>query len=190
MNCFDFDQTIFKGNSMRRFFFFCLLRLPYLLLYLPVQIIAALLYAVRILNKDAFLRAAEGFVLFVPCKRRFVQSFWKHNFRRIKEWYLQIRASNDVVISASPQWLVRPACDLLEVTCIATDASPKTYLCGTHCYGAQKIAYFQRTFPQTQPKAFYSDSLSDEPMLRLAEKGYLVSGEQVTLAFEGGRRLV
>ena len=31
---------------------------------------------------------------------------------------------------------------------------------------------------------------SDEPMLRLAEKGYLVSGEQVTLAFEGGRRLV
>ena len=37
MKVFDFDETILHGNSVRRFFGYCLVRLPYLVLYLPVQ---------------------------------------------------------------------------------------------------------------------------------------------------------
>ena len=55
MKVFDFDETILHGNSVRRFFGYCLVRLPYLVLYLPVQLVACLLYAVKILNKYMFL---------------------------------------------------------------------------------------------------------------------------------------
>ena len=79
MNSYDFDDTIFRGNSMRRFSIFCTLRLPYLLLYLPVIIVAMLLRAVRILNKNVYLLLLEGFVLFVPNVERFVQKFWDKN---------------------------------------------------------------------------------------------------------------
>lgn len=88
MKVFDFDETILHGNSVRRFFGYCLVRLPYLVLYLPVQLVACLLYAVKILNKDRFLSVLESFVLFVPCKKKFIVRFWDKNFKHIKSWYL------------------------------------------------------------------------------------------------------
>ena len=95
MNGYDFDKTIFHGNSVRRFCIFCCVRLPYLWLLLPELLLAVILYGLKIIGKDAFLRMLEVFVLFVPCKKRFVNKFWDKNFKHVKSWYLQTKQPDD-----------------------------------------------------------------------------------------------
>ncbi len=63
MNGYDFDDTIFKGNSLRRFFFYCLIRLPYLAFIYARTVFAAILRGLRILNKHNFLCVLEWFIV-------------------------------------------------------------------------------------------------------------------------------
>lgn len=190
MNGYDFDETIFKGNSLRRFFFYCLIRLPYLLLYMPAQLFAAILYGVRILNKHRFLCVLEWFIVFVPCKRKFIQNFWDKNFKRIKPWYLRQKRDDDIIISASPLYLVEVACSRLGVACIASNvniSNGKT--AGRHCHGKAKPFFYKERFGDTPLKTYYSDSLSDVPMFLLAEEGYLVNGDKITLLYKNGQKV-
>lgn len=181
MNGYDFDDTIYRGNSMRRFSFFCMLRLPYLALYLPVILIALLLRAVRVLSKNAYLLLLEGYIVFVPHPERLVSKFWDKNMSRIKTWYLDQRRQDDVVVSATPFFVVGEACRRLGVECIATDMDTRGKLKGKHCHGKYKVAAFQKIHPDATLLTYYSDSSSDMPMWRFAERGYFVKGDKITL---------
>ncbi len=186
MNCYDFDDTIFRGNSMRRFSLYCTLRLPYLILYLPVLLVAFLLRGLRILNKNVYLLLLEGFIVFVPHADRFVQGFWDRNMSRIKDWYRASMREDDVVVSATPLFVVGEACRRLGVRCIATDFSTRGKLTGKHCHGKYKVRYFRERMGDTPPATYYSDSRSDTPMWQYAERGYLVKGDKITLVYEDG----
>lgn len=188
MNGYDFDKTIFHGNSVRRFCIFCCIRLPYLWLLLPELLLAVILYGLKIIGKDAFLRMLEVFVLFVPCKKRFVNKFWDKNFKHVKSWYLQVKQPDDLVISASPAYLIEEICSRLGVACIASPCAANGLVCGKHCYGEEKVRYYKQRFGETPLQAFYSDSLSDLPMLQLAQRGYLVQGEKITLLLQNGEK--
>ena len=92
-------------------------------------------------------------------------------------WYLMQRQAQDVVVSASPAWLLQPLCDRLGVKLIATEVDGRSgRLLGPNCHGAQKVARFAAQYPCAQVGAFYSDSRSDAPMAGLAAKAYLVRG--------------
>lgn len=189
MNGYDFDNTIFKGNSFRRFFFFCLIRLPYLALYLPLQAFAWLLCGLHILNKHAFLNILERFILFVPNKRKFVEKFWKKNIKRVKHWYLEQKRGDDVVVSASPQYLVEAACGMLGIKCIASNVNEKTgKTYGKHCHDKYKQDYYKNVFGDAPLETYYSDSMSDVPMFKLAKRGYFVKGNKITLIYENGEK--
>ena len=63
---------------------------------------------------------------------------------------------------------------------LATNYNVKTgKIYGKNCYGEAKVEEFKRVYPKATLEAFYSDSLSDLPMMRLADKAYLVKGEEV-----------
>lgn len=189
MNGYDFDDTIYRGNSMRRFSVFCTLRLPYLVLYLPVLLVAFLLRGLRILTKNAYLLLLEGFVVFVPHVQRFVNKFWDKNMCRIKQWYLDQRRDDDVVVSATPYFVVGEACRRLGLKCIATDLSTNCKLRGKHCHGKYKVQYFREQTGGAELNAYYSDSHSDAPMWKYARHGYLVKGDKVTAVYEQGNKI-
>ncbi len=189
MNTYDFDETIFKGDCHRRFFGYCLLRLPYLILFLPFMLIFLLLRAVRLLNKNIYLYLMGAFVIFVPHKQKFVQKFWDKNFCRVKQWYINQKQPTDVIVSASPAFLVDEVCKRLGVQSIASNVDLNTYkLYGKHCHGKEKVVMFRKQFSQT-PQAFYSDSYSDLPMMLYAKEGYLVKGDKIFLVCQNGKRL-
>ena len=191
MNGYDFDDTILKGNSMVRFSLFCTLRLPYLILFIPVLIVAFLLRAVRILSKNRYLHMISWFVVLVPCTERFASKFWDRNLKHIKQWYLDQRLDDDVVISASPQFLAGEACRRLGIRCVGTQLSPKSArLHGEHVYAEQKVEMYKAVFGDKPLATYYSDSLSDTPMFKLAEKGYFVDGNNVLLMYQNGEKVV
>ena len=190
MNGYDFDDTIFRGNSMRRFSIFCTLRLPYLILFVPVLLLAFLLRGLRILNKNRYLHMISLFVALVPNAEKFAVKFWDKNINRIKAWYIAQRRDDDIVISASPTFLIAEACRRLGVSCIATQLSPVgAKLTGKHVYGEEKVVAYKAVYGDRPLLAYYSDSMSDKPMFEFAERGYFVKGDAVNLLYQGGERV-
>ena len=187
MNGYDFDKTILKGNSVRRFSLFCCLRLPYLWLLLPELLLAVILYGLRIIRKEGFLRMLEFFVVFVPRRQKFIERFWDKNIKHVQQWYLDAKRPDDVVVSASPDFLIYEACKRLGVCAIASTTGKRGQVVGKHCYGENKVTMFLSCFENAELETFYSDNMSDAPMFRIAKRGYLVKGTRITQVYENGK---
>ena len=48
---------------------------------------------------------------------------------------------------------------------------------GLNCHGEEKVRRMRELYPELQIAAFYSDSRSDAPLARLAQKAYMVKGD-------------
>lgn len=180
MNVYDFDNTIFDGDSTYRFVRFCLRRHPRAALYLPRIGWAALMYyTFHRGTKTAFKEKMYRF-LKVCSPEEDTEVFWRENLNRIKAFYRERHRDDDVIISASPEFLLKPLEDKLRITVIASRVSPvdgKTT--GENCYHAEKVRRFREHFPEGEIDVFYSDSYSDEPLALLAHEAYIVDGESL-----------
>lgn len=98
--------------------------------------------------------------------------------RGSRPFYKSIRRDDDLIISASPEFLLKPLEELLHIRVIASRVSPvdgKTT--GENCYHEEKVRRFRELYPDDRIEEFYSDSYSDEPLALLAEKAFIVDGE-------------
>ena len=48
-----------------------------------------------------------------------------------------------------------------------------------NCYGPEKVRRFREIYPEAAVENFYSDSRSDTPMAKIAQKAWMVRGERV-----------
>lgn len=190
MNGYDFDDTILKGNSMCLFFLYCMVRLPYLIFFIPVLLLAVILHWLHILSKNRYLHMISLFIAWIPNTGKFTVKFWDKYMKRIKPWYLAQKRDDDIIVSASPQFLIQEACDRLGVDCIGTQISPtNAKRTGRQYYGEEKVIQYKARFGDTPLATYYSDSMSDVHMFEFAEQGYLVKGNKVTLLYENGVKL-
>ena len=181
MNVYDFDNTILRGDSTARFFAWCLIHRPAMWRDLPGQAVNALLFAIGRRPKQAFKERMLHFVTFIGDRDRAISDFWRDNAPRVKPWYLTQRRPDDVVISASPEFLIAPICRSLGVGCAM--GSPVDVMTGRfhglNCHGEEKVRRFRERFPEGAIDAFYSDSRSDAPLAALAARAYLVRGDRL-----------
>lgn len=178
MNVYDFDNTILRGDSTARFFAYCLRHFPAMWKDLPGQALNGLLFVLKLRPKQAFKERMLRFLTRIGDVDAAVDSFWAVNFCRVKPWYFEKRRGDDVVISASPEFLIRPACEQLGVGCvIGSPVDSRTgHFSGPNCHGAEKVRRFRQVMPQAQIDEFFSDSLSDDPLARLSKRAWLVKG--------------
>ena len=115
MNVYDFDNTILRGDSSARFFAHCLKHYPRMWLDIPGQALNGLFFLLKLRRKQAFKERMFGFLRYIDDVDAAVAAFWQENFCRIKAWYPQRHRASDVVISASPEFLIRPACERLGI---------------------------------------------------------------------------
>lgn len=176
MNVYDFDNTILKGDSTARFFAYCLLRRPKMWLDVPAQAVNGLLFALKLRSKQVFKQRMLHFLALIGDVDATVEAFWAKNFSRVKPWYYEKRRPDDVVISASPEFLVRPACERLGVACVMGSPVDKRtgVFSGPNCHGKEKVRRFREVYPDAQIEEFFSDSYSDTPLAELARVAWLV----------------
>ncbi len=96
-------------------------------------------------------------------------------------WYCEREHFSDIIISASPEFLLAPVMKEFQVAAvIATDVDPHTgRFLSKNCYGAEKVRRLAARFPGCIVESFYSDSTSDQPLANLAKKAYFVAGEEI-----------
>lgn len=180
MKLYDFDKTIYRKDSTVQFYKFCLRKKPSLARYWILQLWAFGMYLLGIWDKT---KMKEKFYVFLRALKDvggLVAEFWTREEKNINGWFFRERGEEDVVVSASPEFLLAPVCAKLGVRLIASRVDEKTgKYTGRNCYGEEKVARLREAGILSAEAAF-SDSLSDAPMLRLAERAYIVKGEELT----------
>lgn len=183
LDLYDFDKTVYPGDSTMHFWLFCLLRYPWIIFYFPVQAVCFLLWGIKLLPTGVFKSLFMRFVALIPTDRA-VQRFWDQKEHKIYGWFAkENRRRYTVVISASPDYLLAEICRRLEVDrLICTKGDPRTgKLVSANCKGDEKVRRLHAELPDCAVQAVYSDSLtSDAPIFSLGkEKYHIIRGEQI-----------
>ena len=179
MNVYDFDKTIYRDDSSMDFYLFNLKRQPSLALFWPSQALAFLRYGLKQITKTEMKSIFYRYFRAIEDIQARVDSFWTHHQAKLMPYYLAQKQTHDVIISASPEFLLKPICHQLGVTLIASIVDPKTGHSEENCYGQEKVRRFRALHPNAVVEAFYSDSRSDTPMAQEAQRAYLVSGDRI-----------
>ena len=181
MNGYDFDKTIYDGDSSTDFFLYMVTTRTYLLLFFPWFLIIVSLYGLKFLSKK---RTKQCLFFFIPWYKKninaIVEKFWDKKIGKVFDWYKKGQKEDDIIISASLDFVLMPAIKRLGIkNCLCTLYNTQTgKVIGENCYGKQKYVRFQAKFGGEKLKSFYSDSMSDFPMMRIAESAYLVKNKE------------
>lgn len=175
MNVYDFDKTIFYPDSMIQFTFFCIRRHPKLIFtYLP-GLLSSLVKNALGKEKTVRLHARLNSVIkYLPDPDTDIAAYWKRYGKNISPWYLKQKRSDDLIISASPEYLLRPMTDKLGVNLVGTIVDRDTGVMIGNVRLAKEKAKYIIDMDMPVIDKFYSDSLSDSPIALLAEEAYLV----------------
>lgn len=183
MNVYDFDGTIYDGDSTRDFYIYCLLKHPLLILKAPYHFSGLIGY--YLFKKGTKTTAKERFYRFlrsVSYVDKLLGKFWDKNIGKIKQWYYDNQREDDVIISASPEFIVTPACERVGIKTVmasVVDKETGKYQ-GKNCHGEEKVKRFYNAFPDGKIEEFYSDSMNDLPLARISEKPIFVKKNKLS----------
>lgn len=178
-NVYDFDKTIYNGDATLDFYKYCIRKYPKVLIALPFAMMGALLNSLKLISKTKFKELFYRFLRFLPDTEALVSLFWDEYSGRIFSWYIENKRESDIIISASPEFLLKPICERIGIRYLIAsrvDMSTGRYN-GENCHGEEKVRRFMDNFKNCVIREFYSDSLSDLPLACLAKESFLVQGE-------------
>ena len=180
-NIYDFDKTIYKKDSTIDFFKFCLKKRPSIIKYLFILLWYFFLYVICVIDKTKFKSKFFVFLKAFDNIDQVVSEFWKEKKQNIAEWYEKQHQENDIVISASPYFLLKPICDELHIKhLVASNVDSKTgQFLDKNCYGEEKITQLKEIIGDVEINEFYSDSYSDQPLADVSKNPFIVKHGKV-----------
>ena len=176
MNIYDFDGTLYSGDSTVDFLKYSFKKHPALIRFLPAMGLAALKhYGFKSIDKTAmketFYRMFSGYDA-----EGLLEEFWDKHQHKVFPWYPGQQEETDIIISASPEFLLRPICARLGIRhLMASRVDPKTGKYeGLNCWGPEKVIRLKDQMGITHCDKFFSDSHSDQPLADIADEAFLV----------------
>ena len=184
MNVYDFDNTIYDGESCFDLFKFYLKKDPSLLSLFPTVVKGFKLY-----KRGADL--SELIARYSPLLEqklrqidfeRDPKEFWDLHMHNIKPFYAKIQREDDLIITASPDFHIAEIAKRLGIrhylTTVVNRESGKIEFA---CIRSYKIKAFKEKYGDVPIENFYTDSPeNDAPLIELAQHAFIVKGNQIT----------
>lgn len=181
INVYDFDGTIFEGDCSVQFYLFCLRHRPFIATCILKQLKGTISYFFGYGTKLAWKESFFSFLNKVDDIDDLVEMFWSSNEHKIASWYLKQKKETDLIISASPEFILIPICQQLGIQKpIASKVDKRTgKFFSANCYGIEKVKRLQQEYSDTVIDNFYTDSRSDFPMLQLTSHFFMVKAGKI-----------
>ena len=96
MNVYDWDDTIYRGDSTMGLVFYAYLHRPKTLLSIPRTGICGLLFLLRIMPKRTFKQNLFHMFTLIDDMDDFVEAYTSSHLDHIKDWYLKHQQKDDV----------------------------------------------------------------------------------------------
>ena len=182
INMYDFDDTIYNGDSRVDFIKYCY-KHKYIKFMDILKIIGAFIkYFFGVIDITQFKEVLFSFLNNVSDGYCLVNDFWDEHYKNIKKFYLDKNHNNDIINSASPYFLLKPACVKLGVKdLIASDVNIKNgKFKGKNNSKDVKVKNFNKKYKDCVVEECFSDNpFNDKYILELANKAYVVKGENL-----------
>lgn len=185
MNVYDFDETIYDGESSVQFVYYYLKYDPSVIKFVPLMIKMMARYNRGLATFDDFSKNyAHIFKDYFAKKsvdlEKLSKDFWDKHEGAIKPFYKKLQREDDVIITASPEFMMRDICDRIGVkNLVATDFDVKTGEVHTPCFRESKIECFRKAFPDGVIDNFYTDSMNDQFLFPFAKHVFMVKGNKI-----------
>ncbi|MCL1913917.1 MAG: haloacid dehalogenase-like hydrolase [Eubacteriaceae bacterium] len=179
MNIYDFDKTIYAGNSSVDFFLYCFKRKPNPLLF--IRAVGASVSFLLTRDKEKYKTRLFMFMKDYNDPDELLSAFWDVHLGKIYDWYLAQRSDDDIIISAAPEFILAEVSRRLGFLLIATPSDKETgRITGNNCYGSEKYRRLVDETGITSCEEFYSDHKSDLPLAKIAKRAFLVTKGNLT----------
>jgi phosphoserine phosphatase len=184
MNVYDFDNTIYRGESTLDLFFYYLKKQPSLVKYLPKAIIGLTKYKLRMIPVNSLLTNyavfAEDFLKGIQTLDEDMEDFWDKHMHKVKPFYAIQQQEDDLIISASPEFFLKVLFKRIGInnligTTIDKDKGKVNFV----CFRENKVPAFQSRYPDAIIENFYTDSMNDKPLMALAKNVFMVKGNRI-----------
>lgn len=185
MRVFDFDNTIYNGESGMDIFLYYLKRDPKgVAKFVPKFMEGFLRYKRHLITidevKTEYASYMKEYLERIDDIEADFEAFWDINEKNIKAFYPKIQRDDDVILSACPYCLLSVMTNRLGIkNVIATELDAKTGEIGEICYHDNKVNMFRKVYGDTEIEEFYTDSMSDKPMMDIAKTVFLVDGDKL-----------
>ena len=182
MNLYDFDGTIYAGDSGIDFLKYSFIHKPLIVTKAIIKTIFKIFKYKR--GKIEFQEVKEtafSFVNKINNLDLFIGKFVKKHKKKIKKFYLNQRNKKDVIITASLDFYVKPLCHSVGIKrIIATKYDiNKCKIVGNNCKGEIKEKIIMNKFSNTKFEKFYTDSNDDKPLFPFALNTYIVNKDKI-----------
>ena len=181
MNIYDFDNTIYNGDTNIDLILYSFYRHP---LIVTKSLLSAIITFIKYKRKKIqFEQVKEkmlSFLFKIKNLDSYLDKFVEKKMHNIKPWYLESKKNDDIIISASYELWIKKFCSKLNIKhSIGTVINKNGKIVGRNCSKEEKVVRLNKEYPNIKINNAYSDSLDDIPMLKLAKKAYLVKKNKI-----------
>ena len=191
---FDFDGTIYKGDTTKEFCWFYYRKKPLRSYYLLIQLASWLLWRLKLLTTTQFKSTFIQFLNRIEGEQitGLLNSFWEekkslvHANLVLEISRLKKEGVHIVVVSASPELFIKTFCLSLGVdTVLGSELKVlnNKYSLLINCRGEEKLKRLKRAFPDFELIAAYSDNKDDDVLLKTAKNGCWVKKSGALIPF-------
>ena len=183
MRVFDFDNTIYAGESIIDFYFFSIKKKPAVLKYAFAVIYHFLKYKLRLTTIKDMNNVAEKYAAAYIGEfdniEELVEEFWAKNLKKIKSWY-EVQ-EDDLLLTGSLNLIMNPLCEKLGIKNLICSEFDLETMDVLHVnFGRNKKEIFREKYGEDAIIGeFYTDHSADKPMFEISEKVFIVKGNRI-----------
>lgn len=180
MNVYDFDETIFEGDSEVRFFNYLGTLPQYKSVKAKFRFIEFFSKKLGWIDRTVARQWQYSFLKKVDDIDSLLEDYWNQAEKYVKKWYLEVKQPDDIIASGTPEFLMLPILKRLGLKdIVATDMDKKTgKITGHFAIEQYKLEYFKaKNYDASKIDKFYSDAYSDHFLADIAKEAWFIHGE-------------
>lgn len=185
VNVYDFDNTIYDGETLVDFILYYIKTDRKIWKYVPKLIIIAIKDALHLFTVEQAIEAyasfLEGYYVNLGDTTQNVIKFWDKNEKKIKPWYAKVQKESDIIVSGSTDFILDEIMKRMGVKhYIGSSIDKETGKFIRLCFLENKVKAFYEIYPDRHIENFYTDSMNDKAMMDIADNVYLVKKNKIT----------
>lgn len=184
VNVFDFDNTIYDGETLVDYIMYFVKHDPKIWKYIPKLLVIAFKDKFHLFTfkqaLDAYASFLEGYYINIDPTENIVD-FWDKNEHKIKGWYNDVRQDSDIIVSGTLDFILEEIAGRVGFRrYVGSSIDNSTGKFKRLCFLENKVAIFHEDFPDCEIENFYTDSMNDKAMMDISEHVFLVKGDTIT----------
>lgn len=185
MNVYDFDNTVYDGETLVDFVLYYLVRDPKIWAHIPKLIIIAIKDKFHLFTVEQAVEAYASFLTGYYIHKKTLNEdcvdFWNKHQKKIKPFYEKQRKDDDVFVTGTLDFIFDEIAKRMHIkNYITSSINMKTGEFERLCFLDNKLTLFRQKYGECEIENFYTDSMNDKCLMDISKNVYLVKKNKIT----------